>query len=492
MQYLTSKQNVGFASNAIQRRSEPHAFRFLGERTTFWVAALSVIAFVTGNMVGRHGWYTFWASVLGEGDENLIVYSGTVVPVALVPDYARWYAYGGGSKEHTFRQVPQDLLQELPLYDPVRERQPSDASPADDLFSIGHAGSYRTGGELSGSHPGIDIRMPEGTPVLSIANGIVAQVQDGNGFGQAIVVKHPNVPDPAATDRTTTLYSVYAHLSAMYVSEGAIVSKGEQIGLSGSTGFATGPHLHFQIDRAEAPFHPYWPFTAEEAAGARLTMQQAVDAGFHQERILQYTIHPMLYVQANYPPVQTVADRAEQRRSGRSARAGAGEELAAALRPQAAGGLTRIEKMSRARGRLEERIRGRLIRKETTTADIAVPTAIIHKETVAAADGFAFDDGSEPSAIDIRHDGTFSGRQWETVRIAFLDGDGKVILEPVLTGSLPVRAAYGDAEFRPPILTAGDFVNGVSEVNVLPRGRRTVVIEVPPYKDLSKPMRYER
>src|SRR3989338_5206595 len=143
MQYLTSKQNVGFASNAIQRRSEPHAFRFLGERTTFWVAALSVIAFVTGNMVGRHGWYTFWASVLGEGDENLIVYSGTVVPVALVPDYARWYAYGGGSKEHTFRQVPQDLLQELPLYDPVRERQPSDASPADDLFSIGHAGSYR-------------------------------------------------------------------------------------------------------------------------------------------------------------------------------------------------------------------------------------------------------------------------------------------------------------------------------------------------------------
>src|SRR5688572_12677364 len=106
-----------FSSNSLYRRSEPHAFHFLSQRVTFWVAALSVIAFVTGNMMGQHGWHVFWKSVLGGYDDSLIVYTGTVSPIEYVPDYTRWSMYGGNAEEHTYRQVPKDLLIPMPKYD---------------------------------------------------------------------------------------------------------------------------------------------------------------------------------------------------------------------------------------------------------------------------------------------------------------------------------------------------------------------------------------
>ena len=249
----------GFSTRKIHASLEPHALHYLSQRTSFWIAALSVIAYVAGNMMGQYGWHTFWASVLGKTDDSLIVYSGTVTPLAQVPDYARWAKYGGNSKEHTFQQVPKDLLVSLPTY------AHGSASDSSAIYSMGHLGSYATGEENTGSHVGMDIRVPVGTPVRSIMNGVVERVEKSSngGMGIMIVVRHPNVPDPARPQATTTLHSIYGHLSSVLVEQGMVVSKGEQIGYSGETGFATGPHLHFQIDRDEAPWHPYWPFTGE-------------------------------------------------------------------------------------------------------------------------------------------------------------------------------------------------------------------------------------
>jgi len=526
MKHLTSRARLGFRVDPIQRKSEPHAFHFLGERTTFWVAVISVMAFVTGNMVGKHGWYAFWASVRGAGDESLVVYTGTVPPVEYVPDYTRWYLYGGGAPDHTFRQVPEDLLVPLPAYDAAVQSRSYGDSPAGDIYSIGNAGSYEHGGEGTGSHPGVDIRMPVGTDVRSMANGIVTETKDDpGGFGKVIVVKHPNVPDPSDPARFTTLYSNYAHLSAFLVSVGSVVQKGEVIGLSGNTGFATGPHLHFQIDREDALYHPFWPFTRAEARAGGLTFEEAVDRGLGSEKIARYTVHPMLYVQANYPAPLTIADRVDERRSRReTARPSvAGTEIAMRLRDRVpsvdvrsfavdrpatvvsdAPPLSPLEIFSHARSRREERIRARLaLRAASPRAQVSgeapaigpapeVALAVIGREEVAIAG-----DAAPPAALeeatqaDFRVPATFSGRQWETVFVALLDGDGNIVRNPVLHGDIVLRAAYGEAEFRPSVLSVLDFENGVAQVNMLPRGRRTIVIRAFPFTQLSKPIQYE-
>src|SRR3989344_3841922 len=295
---LTSKHRFGFKVAPLHVRKGPRRYplQYLKQRSSFWIAALSLIAFVAGNMVGQNGWYAFWKSVLGGYDDSLIVDTGTLAPIERVPDYERWSLYGGSPEAHTFRQVPAHLLVPLPVY--------KLANIHDSVYSVGHMGSYDEGTDGTGSHPGVDIRTPIGTPVVAIVNGIVTDVRDDpGGFGQLIVIRHPHAPDPLNPKTMTVLHSAYAHLSVQLVTEGQVVQKGEEIGLTGQTGFATGPHLHFQIDRDEAPWHPYWPFTADEARTAGLTLSAAVNHGLNKQMLEKFMVHSMRYVQANYPPL---------------------------------------------------------------------------------------------------------------------------------------------------------------------------------------------
>ncbi|WP_425214003.1 LysM peptidoglycan-binding domain-containing protein [Tumidithrix helvetica] len=86
-------------------------------------------------------------------------------------------------------------------------------------------------------HQGIDIAAPTGTPIMAAATGVIdyAGWNDG-GYGNMIDIRHP--------DGTITRYG---HLSAIYVTEGQSVSQTQVIAAMGSTGFSTGPHLHFEI-----------------------------------------------------------------------------------------------------------------------------------------------------------------------------------------------------------------------------------------------------
>jgi len=93
---------------------------------------------------------------------------------------------------------------------------------------------------------GIDIGAPRGTQILAAADGEVIISRSGGwngGYGNYIVIKHSN--------GTQTLY---AHNSKNNVSFGDTVKQGEVIGLVGSTGKSTGPHLHFEIRGARMPF----------------------------------------------------------------------------------------------------------------------------------------------------------------------------------------------------------------------------------------------
>jgi murein DD-endopeptidase MepM/ murein hydrolase activator NlpD len=85
-------------------------------------------------------------------------------------------------------------------------------------------------------HTGLDIVGPAGTPVFAAASGIARTFPGGVGYGNYVIVVH--------SDQYATLYG---HLTAFTVHDGDVVKKGDVIGLEGSTGFSTGPHLHFEI-----------------------------------------------------------------------------------------------------------------------------------------------------------------------------------------------------------------------------------------------------
>ncbi|MEW1890516.1 peptidoglycan DD-metalloendopeptidase family protein [Streptomyces sp. NBC_00523] len=101
-----------------------------------------------------------------------------------------------------------------------------------------HTTAYRASGAnwSSGSHTGIDFPVSTGTSVKAITSGTVVTAGWGGAYGNQVVIKHADGH-----------YSQYGHMSSLSVSAGQTVTAGQQVGLSGSTGNATGPHLHFEV-----------------------------------------------------------------------------------------------------------------------------------------------------------------------------------------------------------------------------------------------------
>ena len=96
-------------------------------------------------------------------------------------------------------------------------------------------------------HHGVDIRLRTGDPVRSAFAGTVRVAGRMGGYGNCIVVRHPN-----------GLETLYGHLSKINVKHGQQVEAGEVIGLGGSTGRSTGPHLHFECRFLYQTFDPEW------------------------------------------------------------------------------------------------------------------------------------------------------------------------------------------------------------------------------------------
>jgi murein DD-endopeptidase MepM/ murein hydrolase activator NlpD len=94
-------------------------------------------------------------------------------------------------------------------------------------------------------HTGVDLIAPPGTPVVAAAGGVVANVAFVSEYGNIVDVDHDN-----------GLTSRYAHLSKSLVRVGDVVLKGQNIAQVGSTGRATGPHLHFEVREKGIPLNP--------------------------------------------------------------------------------------------------------------------------------------------------------------------------------------------------------------------------------------------
>jgi len=138
------------------------------------------------------------------------------------------------------------LLEEMVMVRELREDVvPSGMPVKNGYISSGFGGRiHPISGKYKG-HQGVDIPGKKGTPVNSVAAGIVIKSERSGGYGNLVEIRHP--------DGYTTRY---AHNQKNLVKEGDLVEKGQKIALLGSTGRSTGPHVHFEVRKDDKPVNP--------------------------------------------------------------------------------------------------------------------------------------------------------------------------------------------------------------------------------------------
>jgi len=193
-------------------------------------------------------------------------------PVPQVPNWgamrtpAQWNRRYENMAESDFVPVPLYDLAVLttPTSDLLQNRTQHTAELTAKLYySTRHFGTYNLdAGEFTGSHPGVDLKLPQGTPIGSMGGGRVLAVRQDQNMGLYLLIEH-------RLEGEGIYYSLYGHLGEALVSKGDAVQPGQIIGTVGMTGKTTAPHLHFQIDRGEPGQHErFWPpraLTASEA-----------------------------------------------------------------------------------------------------------------------------------------------------------------------------------------------------------------------------------
>jgi len=164
-------------------------------------------------------------------------------------------------------------------------------------------------------HSGTDFRGKHGTPVVAAGDGVVVFAGRRGGYGNMIEVDHGG-----------GVITRYAHLRRMHATENAVVLAGQQIGQVGSTGRATGPHLHFEVRLADYPVDPVTAMSV-----ARL-VREAPEMG----RIAAFALAPEVQGE--------LASRTDPPKTGRRAAPAATKREVS--RPDRAGRVKRIKPVS--------------------------------------------------------------------------------------------------------------------------------------------------
>ncbi len=94
-------------------------------------------------------------------------------------------------------------------------------------------------------HFGVDFKAPLGTPVMATSDGEIVKAEFREKYGNMIVIRHDD-----------TFETLYSQLSEIQVKVGQTIKKGEQIGLVGSSGMSTGPHLHYEVHKDGKAVNP--------------------------------------------------------------------------------------------------------------------------------------------------------------------------------------------------------------------------------------------
>lgn len=154
----------------------------------------------------------------------------------MLPEYD-FYAYWDTLHVDAYRFNLKNLTEEVPLI--LLE---SDCNFTMPIFGRTNS-TY--GWRHGRPHTGIDLQLSTGDSVFAAFDGVVRMSRYYNGYGYCVVVRHYN-----------GLETLYAHLSKLSVSCGTLINAGQLVGLGGSTGHSTGPHLHFETRFLGRPLNP--------------------------------------------------------------------------------------------------------------------------------------------------------------------------------------------------------------------------------------------
>jgi murein DD-endopeptidase MepM/ murein hydrolase activator NlpD len=193
-----------------------------------WALALALIVLALGSLGFRHP----IAEVHATSGSVTVASRNSVGDVPLLPDR--------GTKLYAQRALPATLT----------EDQAQPAAPAELGLTREHLVRFvwPTHGTITQTfyeyHPGIDIANDVGTPEVAAGGGQVVFAGWGS-YGIYVEVDHGS-----------GFHTIYGHMSAVMVKTGQVVTQGQEIGLMGATGRASGPHLHFEIRFQGVPQDP--------------------------------------------------------------------------------------------------------------------------------------------------------------------------------------------------------------------------------------------
>ncbi len=142
----------------------------------------------------------------------------------------------------SFKQIPDEIVLRL-----IDERKGQSF-----CFPIKQRKTSSYGWRWGRPHTGIDLALKTGDKIYAAFDGVVRLAKTNGGYGKCVVIRHYN-----------NLETLYGHLSKINVEVGQRVKAGDVIGLGGSTGHSTGPHLHFECRLLYACFDPEWIFDLE-------------------------------------------------------------------------------------------------------------------------------------------------------------------------------------------------------------------------------------
>jgi murein DD-endopeptidase MepM/ murein hydrolase activator NlpD len=141
------------------------------------------------------------------------------------PEQLKQITADKATKEETFKHIEPERLWAGDFEPPVK-------APISDVFGTGRTFN----GKVQSRHQGLDYAVPAGTAVDAVNEGTVLLARPLYFEGNCVVLDHGQ-----------GLLTIYMHLSDIKVKEGESVKRGEELGLSGGTGRATGPHLHIAV-----------------------------------------------------------------------------------------------------------------------------------------------------------------------------------------------------------------------------------------------------
>ncbi len=418
--------------------------KFLKKNVQQIIGVVLVFA-ITGTLMNA-GVLDFQANLLA--GKQSAAFDGTTAPIKRAPS---WVDLSTTEWKASYDQIPLNKFIDLPDYIPSQLTVPFsslDFSKASDkairnaqvTFSTPYMGNYKLDGqEYAGSHLAVDIKIPYGTPVYAIANAVVFKaVNSTGGYGNHVVLRHDNVPSIDNPNSLTTYYSGYGHMSSLSVAEGDLVSKGQLIGYSGNSGTTTTPHVHFQIDNDQAPWHLYWPYTSKEAADAGLSFWEAVNAGLGKEKALATTISPMVYVQKyrNYSSSGTTSTTTVQ------------PTVNTPVEPTSTNTATTTDELPPI---------------DVAPSDPVQPVNVSVQPTVDVTPA-----GQELADFELKYNSSFKIGTAQTFKLLALDKDGQIITNFKPDNEVYLKVENGSATLNKSYLNGQDFAEGVAEFTLTP------------------------